>query len=134
MTDQYPGNTTTTTTRPVHPQDTRPMADRGTTVVNNDRSSSTGWAIALIVAVALGIGAVFMFTDFSLTGNSGDADTTAPTTSAPATSAPATPAPTTDAAPAPAAPATPAPSTDAAPAAPAPTAPAPSTAPAPAGQ
>lgn len=129
MTDQYPGNTTTTTTRPVHPQDTRPMADRGTTVVNNDRSSSAGWAIALLVAVALGIGAVFMFTDFSLTGNSGDADTAAPTTSAPAT-----PAPATDAAPSPAAPATPAPSTDAAPAAPAPAAPAPSTAPAPAGQ
>lgn len=121
MTDQYPGNTTA---RPVHPQDARPMADRGTTVVNNDRSSSTGWAIALLVAVVLGIGAVFMFTDFSLTG---DSDTTAPTTSAPATSAPATDA-------APAAPATPAPSTDAAPAAPAPAAPAPSTTPAPAGQ
>lgn len=103
----------TNTTRPVHPQDPRTPADRGTTVVNNDRSSSAGWAVALLVAVALGIGAVFMFTDFSLNGDSVDVDVTAPTSTAPAT-----PAPATDAAPAPAAPAT-APSTSAAPAAPA---------------
>jgi len=114
----------TNTTRPVHPQDPRTPADRGATVVNNDRSSGAGWAVALLVAVALGIGAVFMFTDFSLNGDSVDVDVTAPTSSAPAD-----PAPATDAAPAPAAPATPAPSTDAAPAAPAP-----STTPAPAGQ
>ena len=123
MTDHYQTNTT----RPVHPQDPRTPADRGTTVVNNDRSSSAGWAVALLVAVALDIGAVFMFTDFSLNGDSVDVDVTAPTSSAPTSES----APASDAAPAPAAPATPAPSTDAAPAAPA--APAPST-PAPAGQ
>lgn len=122
MTD-YQSNTT----RPVHPQDPRNPADRGTTVVNNERSGS-GWVVALLVAVALGIGAVFMFTDFSLNGDTVDVDVTAPTSTAPATDS----APAIDAAPAPAAPVTPAPSTDAAPAAPA--APAPSTTPAPAGQ
>ncbi|WP_454286197.1 hypothetical protein [Rhizobium arsenicireducens] len=120
-------------TRPVHPQDPRIPGDRGTTVVNNERRSSAGWGIALLVAVVLGIGAVFLFTDFSPSGDP-DVNVTAPTTSAPAPSsdaAPAAPA-TPDAAPA-----TPAPATDAAPAAPAaPADPAlaPSTPPAPAGQ
>lgn len=121
MTDHYQANTT----RPVHPQDPRMPGDRGATVVNNDRGSSAGWAIALLVAVALGIAAVFMFTDVSLTGNSVDNDAAPATGSAPAdpAPAPAAPAPSTDAAPSTgAAPSTTAPTTGAAPA---PAAPAP---------
>jgi hypothetical protein len=131
MTDHYPADTT----RPVHPQDPRTPSDRGATVVNNGRSGSAGWAIALLVAVALGIAAVFMFTDFSLTGHSVDEGAAAPTSSAPADPAPAAPAapapstgaaPSTDAAPPATVPSTgAAPSTGTAPATPAPSAPAP---------
>lgn len=113
-------------TRPVHPQDARAPADRGgPTVINNDRTSSgAGWIVALLVAIALGVGAVFFFTDTSTTtSGSIPAETTAPMSSAPAEPAPAAPSV------APAEPAAPAAPTDAAPA-PA----APSANPAPAGQ
>ncbi|MCM2473290.1 hypothetical protein HGO38_07330 [Rhizobium sp. CG5] len=79
--------------------------DRAPTVINTGEGGA-GWAVALILAVLLALGAFFVFSDGQMTGggnvnvNVAPAATEAPAASAPSSPAPATPAP---AAPAPAA-------------------------------
>jgi hypothetical protein len=82
------------------------MTDRGPTVINTGRSSSAGWAVAVIIAV-LAVGALLMFSGIiDINGGGTDVNINVPA---------ATSAPATGAAPPAAAPAsgTPAPSTGA---------------------
>jgi hypothetical protein len=83
------------------------MTDRGPTVINTGRSSSAGWAVAVIIAV-LAVGALLMFSGvIDINGGGTDvninvpaAGTTAPATgAAPPAAAPAAgaPAPSTGA-------------------------------------
>ena len=92
------------------------MSDRGPTVINTGRSSSAGWAVAVIIAV-IAVGALLMFTGvININGGGGGTDVNVNVPSA-GTAAPAAPA--SDAAPSTAAPAA-SPAPAAAPSAPAP--------------
>ncbi|WP_438750538.1 hypothetical protein [Pararhizobium sp. O133] len=80
------------------------MTDRGPTVINTGRSSNTGWAVAVILAVVV-IGGLLMFTGvIDIGGGGGNTDVnvnvpaveTPSTDTKPATDTPATaPATTT---------------------------------------
>ncbi|WP_275788031.1 hypothetical protein [Pararhizobium gei] len=81
------------------------MSDRGPTIINTGRSSSAGWAVAVILALVV-IGALLMFTGvIDMGGNGGGTDVNVnvpavetPSTNQPATETPAnnTPATTTN--------------------------------------
>lgn len=65
------------------------MTDRGPTVINTGRSSNTGWAVAVILAVVV-IGGLLMFTGVINIGGSGggtDVNVNVPAVETPSTDA-----------------------------------------------
>lgn len=78
--------------------------NKGPTVINTGGGGGAGWAVALILAVLVALGAFFVFSDGRMGGGSDVNVNVAPAASeAPAAAAPAAPAPTAPA-PAPTAP------------------------------
>lgn len=71
------------------------MTDRGPTVINTGRSSTMGWAVAVILALVV-IGGLLMFTGVINMGGSGtDVNVNVPAVETPSTDKPATDTPAT---------------------------------------
>ncbi|MCV9962448.1 hypothetical protein OIU34_11100 [Pararhizobium sp. BT-229] len=72
------------------------MTDRGPTVINTGRSSTAGWAVAVILALVV-IGGLLMFTGvININGGGGtDVNVNVPAVETPSTDKPATDTPAT---------------------------------------